>query len=100
MRQAVRVQNEIPFQGLRLELPALRQCQPFTESWEIGLGEIGLKVAQRLTGFEMQILGYDPFANPDLVARLRQDAPLNKLDKDTLYGGGAKGYTDYPALAA
>lgn len=35
----------------------------------IGLGEIGLKVAQRLTGFEMQILGYDPFANPDLVAQ-------------------------------
>lgn len=41
-----------------------------------------------------------PFiANPDLVARLRQDAPLAAFDKDTLYGGGAKGYTDYPALA-
>ena len=41
-----------------------------------------------------------PFiANPDLVERLRASAPLNALDKDTLYGGGAKGYTDYPALA-
>ncbi|MFC7476288.1 alkene reductase [Dankookia sp. GCM10030260] len=41
-----------------------------------------------------------PFiANPDLVERLRTGAPLNALDKDTLYGGGAKGYTDYPALA-
>ena len=40
-----------------------------------------------------------PFiSNPDLVERLKQDAPLNALDPDTLYGGGAKGYTDYPAL--
>ncbi|MBE7184494.1 MAG: alkene reductase [Methylobacterium mesophilicum] len=38
-------------------------------------------------------------SNPDLVTRLREDAPLNALDKATLYGGGAKGYTDYPALA-
>jgi N-ethylmaleimide reductase len=38
-------------------------------------------------------------ANPDLVERLRVDAPMNPLDGDTLYGGGAKGYTDYPALA-
>lgn len=42
-----------------------------------------------------------PFiANPDLVARLQADAPLNALDTDTLYGGGAKGYTDYPAMRA
>ena len=40
-----------------------------------------------------------PFiANPDLVERLRTAAPLNTLDRDTLYGGDAKGYTDYPAL--
>lgn len=40
-----------------------------------------------------------PFiSNPDLVRRLREDAPLNTLDKNTLYGGGAKGYTDYPTL--
>ena len=39
-------------------------------------------------------------ANPDLVERLRRDAPLNPLDKKTLYGGDANGYTDYPALTA
>jgi N-ethylmaleimide reductase len=40
-----------------------------------------------------------PFiANPDLVRRLRENAPLNPLEKATLYGGGAKGYTDYPTL--
>ncbi len=42
-----------------------------------------------------------PFiSNPDLVQRLRRAAPLTPLDRDTLYGGGAKGYTDYPALEA
>ena len=40
-----------------------------------------------------------PFiANPDLVERLRRDASLNEVDRDTLYGGGAKGYIDYPTL--
>jgi N-ethylmaleimide reductase len=42
-----------------------------------------------------------PFiSNPDLVERLRTGAPLNEPDKATFYGGGAKGYTDYPALSA
>ena len=42
-----------------------------------------------------------PFlANPDLVARMRQDAPLNAPIEATFYVPGAKGYTDYPALAA
>ncbi len=40
-----------------------------------------------------------PFiANPDLVRRLRENAPLAALDKRTLYGGGAAGYIDYPTL--
>lgn len=37
-------------------------------------------------------------ANPDLVRRLREDAPLNTPDRGTFFGGSAKGYTDYPAL--
>ena len=37
-------------------------------------------------------------ANPDLVERLRTGAALNAPDPTTFYGGGAKGYTDYPAL--
>ena len=42
-----------------------------------------------------------PFiSNPDLVQRLRDDAPLQPLVQATLYGGGAAGYTDYPALQA
>lgn len=42
-----------------------------------------------------------PFvANPDLPERLRTGAALNAHDRNTLFGGGAKGLTDYPALAA
>ena len=37
-------------------------------------------------------------ANPDLAARFEVGAPLNALDGNTLYGGDAQGYTDYPAL--
>ncbi|BCJ89399.1 alkene reductase [Terrihabitans soli] len=39
-------------------------------------------------------------SNPDLVERIKTNAPLAAPDKDTFYGGGAKGYTDYPALSA
>jgi N-ethylmaleimide reductase len=38
-------------------------------------------------------------ANPDLVERLRIDAPLNDPDRTTFFGGGARGYTDYSFLA-
>jgi len=37
-------------------------------------------------------------ANPDLPQRFQTGAELNPLDGDHLYGGGAEGYTDYPAL--
>lgn len=38
-------------------------------------------------------------ANPDLVARFKQNAPLNVPDTGTFYGGDAQGYTDYPVLS-
>ena len=38
-------------------------------------------------------------ANPDLPARLQSGAALNPPDMSTFYPPGAKGYTDYPALA-
>lgn len=37
-------------------------------------------------------------ANPDLVKRLKEKAPLNAPDPSTFYSAGAKGYTDYPVL--
>ena len=41
-----------------------------------------------------------PFlANPDLVDRLREGAPLTQAQMATFYSQGAEGYTDYPTLA-
>jgi N-ethylmaleimide reductase len=40
-----------------------------------------------------------PFvANPDLIERMRINAPLNVPDMATFYTPGEKGYIDYPAL--
>jgi N-ethylmaleimide reductase len=39
-------------------------------------------------------------SNPDLVERFRTRAPMNAIDADSLYEGGAHGYTDYPASAS
>ena len=42
-----------------------------------------------------------PFiSNPDLTRRLREDAALAAWNQQTFYGGGAEGYTDYPAVPA
>lgn len=38
-------------------------------------------------------------ANPDLPQRLATGAPLNPHNRPTFYGGDARGYVDYPALA-
>jgi N-ethylmaleimide reductase len=37
-------------------------------------------------------------SNPDLPKRLELGSELNSYDRQTFYGGGEKGYTDYPAL--
>jgi N-ethylmaleimide reductase len=42
-----------------------------------------------------------PFiSNPDLLERIRADLPWAAPQKETFYGGGAEGYTDYPTAAA
>ncbi|MDA7419139.1 alkene reductase [Xenophilus arseniciresistens] len=62
--------------------------------YDLPLAETAVKEGDDLVAF-----GRPFIANPDLVRRLREKAPWNALDKATLYGGGEKGYTDYPALA-
>ncbi|MGE5332224.1 MAG: alkene reductase [Nitrospirota bacterium] len=49
-------------------------------------------------GADIVAFGRPYIANPDLVERLQRGAPLNTPDRATFYGGGAQGYTDYPAL--
>ena len=47
---------------------------------------------------DLVAFGVPYIANPDLVERFKQHASLNEPDKTTFYGGGEKGYTDYPTL--
>jgi N-ethylmaleimide reductase len=49
---------------------------------------------------DMVAFGVLYIANPDLVARLMDDAPLNTPDPQSFYGGDSRGYTDYPTLHA
>lgn len=43
--------------------------------------------------------GHHFIANPDLVERLKSGKPLAQMNPATIYGGGAEGYTDYPAVS-
>ena len=43
--------------------------------------------------------GKDFIANPDLVRRLADRAPLNAWDMQTFYSDGREGYLDYPLVA-
>ena len=64
-------------------------------------GDSSLATAQETvdTGHgDLFAIGRDFIANPDLVQRLRTGAPLNEQRTELFYGGGAEGYTDYPAL--
>jgi N-ethylmaleimide reductase len=48
---------------------------------------------------QMVSFGAKYVANPDLVARFAKGAALAEPDRATMYGGGAKGLIDYPAMA-
>ncbi len=49
---------------------------------------------------DMVAFGRQFVANPDLAERIGRNGPFNEPDPFTFYGGGEKGYTDYPRLAA
>jgi N-ethylmaleimide reductase len=70
-------------------------------AWMVNNGYDRTLAEQALAqGADLVAFGRPFIANPDLVERLRRNAPLNAVEKATLYGGGAQGYTDYPALQA
>ena len=49
---------------------------------------------------DLVAFGRPALANPDLVARMASDLPLNPPDFTTFYTPGEKGYTDYAVSAA
>ena len=61
-------------------------------------GLTGERAAQLVESgqIDLAVFGRPIIANPDLVARLRNDWPVAEINPETLYGGGAVGYVDYP----
>ncbi len=45
---------------------------------------------------DLVAFGRPYIANPDLVQRFAENAPLAEVDWDTVYGSGPRGYSDYP----
>lgn len=83
--------QDFDFQALRKE---------FSGTWIVNNGytrEMAIEVIT--SGYaDLVAFGKPYVANPDLVERFKQNAPLNQPDASTFYGGDAKGYTDYPRL--
>jgi N-ethylmaleimide reductase len=80
------------------DLPRLRAM--FPGAWMVNNGytrEMAL-VAVQSGAADIVAFGRSYISNPDLVERLKADAPLTKAISATFYGGGAEGYTDYPML--
>ena len=77
---------------------ALRKS--FAGAWIANNGYDGAMAAAAIESgaTDMVAFGRAFIANPDLPRRLREGAPLNEPNRDTFYGGGAEGYTDYPTL--
>lgn len=65
-----------------------------------GFDHAGAEAALEAGQADLIAFARDFLANPDLVERMRSKAGLNPIDMATFYTAGAKGYTDYPALAA
>ncbi|MFC3651515.1 alkene reductase [Dyella humi] len=48
---------------------------------------------------DLEAYGQMILANPDFIVRLKANAPMNDADRNTFFGGHARGYIDYPVLS-
>jgi N-ethylmaleimide reductase len=83
--------NGFDFHALRNE---------FKGPWMVNNGyTVDMAVEAIASGYaDLVAFGKYFISNPDLINRIRKNAPLNEVDEAHLYGGDAKGYTDYPTL--
>jgi N-ethylmaleimide reductase len=92
---------EGPYRELTLELRSRFRgpliLSPFVGERHVGPAELSL-----IEDSTADILAFGRLflANPDLPARLAAGGPFNTPDRDTFYGGGESGYTDYPVLGS
>jgi N-ethylmaleimide reductase len=71
-------------------------------SWIVNNGYKRQMAIDTVASGEADLVAFGrPFiGNPDLVERLKIDAPLARFNVDRLYGGGGDGYVDYPTMDA
>lgn len=71
-----------------------------TGAWMVNNGyDRALAESALAEGADLVAFGRPFIGNPDLVRRLKDGVAFAPSDRKTWYGGGAEGYTDYPALA-
>jgi N-ethylmaleimide reductase len=74
--------------------------KPFKGAWMVNNGyDRAMAIDEIASGrADLVAFGRTFLANPDLPRRIRENTTLNQPKQKTFYGGGAEGYTDYPAL--
>jgi N-ethylmaleimide reductase len=89
-----------PPAGTKRAAPVLRQRFKGTLILNGGYDAHSADAAITRGAADLIAFGVPFLANPDLPARYAKRTPLNAPDQATFYAGDAKGYIDYPALAA
>jgi N-ethylmaleimide reductase len=85
--------------GAKRLTPALRKIFDQTTIVNGGFDLAAANAAIGRGETDLVAFGVPYLANPDLPARLRAGAALNKPDQATFYTGEDNGYVDYPALS-
>ncbi|HTT04150.1 MAG TPA: alkene reductase [Steroidobacteraceae bacterium] len=78
----------------------LRPLYPGTFAVSGGFGRESGNEALASGAADLIVYGKPFVSNPDLPQRFKVGAPLTPWDASTFYSGGARGYVDYPLLAA
>ncbi|MDO6406774.1 alkene reductase [Pantoea phytobeneficialis] len=86
--------------GSYAEPVASRELRPFFSGMIIAAGGFKPEAAEAmLVNGDADLIAFGRLftANPDLPERIRQGHPFTAWDRDTFFGGDARGYTDFPA---
>jgi N-ethylmaleimide reductase len=95
--------NTTDFTGTPLEKLAddgmFQHFRPLYEGTLIANVEMDRNRGNRLIAeglADLVAFGRPYIANPDLVQRFEENAPLTEVDWETVYASGPHGYSDYP----
>jgi N-ethylmaleimide reductase len=94
------LEGDMMTRSSELDYRALRKCFAGVYIANNGYDKVRAQAALAEGRADLVAFGTPFLANPDLVERFRRDLPLNAPDPETFYGGGQRGYVDYPAFDA